>query len=347
MAYTIREDIYYTRFSPKGLTNDVRVESETQLVIQEAEAQGIKWELIDGTRILKLDKNGQIAYIENHTPASTLSSGKKICLNKADTCSFLRRSGLSTPKGFTIEKTDTPEYIKEIWDDLQKPVVLKPTHGTFGIGVTLNITEFDELHKLVKDYFEKPIFSGALHAEEQFKGAHEYRIIATDEKLVAIMERIPAYVVGDGISTIQQLVEKKNLDPIRNIAQDLYPHITIDDDMKRNLEQSGKTLESVPQKDEHVQLRLVSNIMSGGEAIDRTDMAHPSLSDIVAKAVRSIPGLRWGGLDFITTDLSAPQDNSTYTIVEINSAPEFAMHDLPMQGQMRNTTKEFLNVTFS
>ena len=160
------------------------------------------------------------------------------------------------------------------------------------------------------------------------------------------MYRQPASVTGDGQHSISQLIEIKNQDPMRNISADLYPHITIDVDMKSVLAQQSLTVDSVPQPDQVITLRNVSNIMAGGDAFDLTDEIHPSVAQIAVKAVRALAGMKMVGIDFMTTDITADQATQTCSIIEINSTPGFAMHDYPMNGKKREVAATVLKMMF-
>jgi cyanophycin synthetase len=346
-----RNILYHQRILPEGLVNKEPTDIETEVILKEAEELGMKWELIADTDVIQLEYKGKVEHFRKRTPSSSHTPGTRICQNKIASRQMLHRGGLSVVKGFAIYRDDAEDLIKKAWDNLAKPIVVKPSHGTHGDAVFVGVTEWDDCLKKIKDYFAKPMYLeggsplGGMLMEEMFVG-NEYRVIATREKMLAVMERIPAHVIGDGQHSIQQLIDMKNEDPVRNISQDLYPRLTIDEEMRAILTSQNKALESVPEANEKIQLRRVSNIMAGGEAVDRTDEVHPSVAELAVKAVRSIPGLSWAGLDFMTKDLYTEQTPENYRVIEINAAPEFAMHDLPMTGKKRGLCREFLRLMF-
>jgi glutamate--cysteine ligase len=77
-----------------------------------------------------------------------------------------------------------------------------------------------------------------------------------------------------------------------------------------------------------------------------TDVAHPSVKEIALKVMAAIPGLEFAGIDFMTTDIAAPQSAGTYIIVEVNGSPGFCIHDYPYEGQNRHAAREFLFLIF-
>ena len=336
---------YHYRQLPNRKAPYEFVDSATRLILQEAEKNDIHFEIIDESDVIVLSKDEKIVYIRSRQPATTSSLAEKICRNKTSTKTFLRRAGISVTKGFTILKDDSDEDIVSAWEALQKPIVFKPTHGSHGDAIVTGISSLEECKNLISKYFEKPAYVGGILLEEMFVG-NECRIIATRDKVVAAMERVPAYVTGNGKSSIRDLIDQENALPARNIAPDIYPHIAIDDDLNRNIKHVGMNLDSIPKNDERVVLRTVSNVMAGGIAIDRTDDLHPSVIELALQTVRAIPGLSWAGIDFMSTDLFSQQTDSSYCIIEVGTMPEFDMHDVPMQGKSRGVAKEFLKLMF-
>lgn len=111
--------------------------------------------------------------------------------------------------------------------------------------------------------------------EKSLKG-NDFRALVINNKLIAVAERTPAFVKGDGVSNITQLVEKVNSDPRRGYGHEkILTQITIDYMTERVLELKGYNLETVLKKDEICYLKSTANISTGGTAIDRTDEVHP------------------------------------------------------------------------
>lgn len=337
--------LFFTRSSPEGVLDVKELDASSQLILYEAEKIGIQWRIVPDTEIIELNYNNKIQYFRKKTPSTNSSISAAVCREKFACKVLLQRANINVVSGFTIYKDDSDIYIESLWKSLQKPLVLKPSQGTEGKGVEVNLTKFSDCLNKVREYFESPLYEGGLILEEMFIGS-EYRILATREKVMAVMERKPAFIVGDGEHSVKDLVELENNNSLRNIAKTLYPHIILDSTSKELLDEQGLDLTSIPAKDQLVRLKRVSNISVGGVAIDRTDEIHESVREIALQAVQAIPGLMWAGIDFMTKDIFAPQSQTSYVIIEINSAPEFDMHDIPMQGKSRGITKEFLYIMF-
>ncbi len=339
------KSLHYIRSLPEGVIQGEEVSISTKRILEEAENLGITWEILPNTEMIRLSYKDNVQIVKNRLPNTTSKNAYEVCHDKQICKMILEKAGLEGMPGFLIYKEDTEVRIKSMWDALQKPLVLKPSKGSHGDGVIVGLTDFSECVGKIREYFETPLYEGGLILEEMFVGK-EYRILATPEKVLAVIERIPAHVIGDGKHTIEQLIEIENRNPIRNINEFIYPHLALNETSFKLLRAQKLTPESVPENGQHVVLQKISNIMAGGVAIDRTDEVHESVKRIAIEATRAIPGLSWTGIDFMTKDVYKPQSKGTYTIIEMNHAPGFDMHDMPMQGEPRGVTKEFLYLMF-
>ncbi len=326
---------------------EIPIPLSTKLILEQAEALGVEWRPIPGTRILELTYHGTTKYFRYQVSADTTDIGFSSCLDKNTTNTLLRNAGIQVANGYKVDATDTDAYTTRVFEALHKPVVVKPTHGLQGQAISMNIQDLDAYRVALKKAlsFTSDEDAGAL-VEEQFSGK-EYRVLTTREKVVGIIHREPANVVGDGISTVETLVDRKNADPRRGRTLD-YALFIIEknDDMMANLTRQNLTLQSIPVAGQKVFLRSVSNVMQGGDSIDMTDRVHPSVKEIAVQAVRAIPGLHFAGVDFMSQDITQPQTPDTYIIVEINSSPGLCIHEFPYEGQKRYTDREFVLVMF-
>src|SRR5690625_4568957 len=129
------------------------------------------------------------------------------------------------------------------------------------------------------------------------------------------MERIPAFVIGDGSSSVKELISRKNRERKLNPHTSFRP-IVIDDTLEGHVARQGFSLSSVPAQGEEVILRGNANLSSGGESVDRTDDLPQEILDAAVKAVGSVPGLTAAGVDLLYDDT---QNENGYIIIEINS----------------------------
>lgn len=338
----------YQYFSPSGLTPHKHVTNSSRLVIEAAERQGIEWRIHPGTQVVTLSYNGQERSYYHQVPSSTTAIAKYICNRKKVTSNILQQAGVRVPKSFRITPDHDEAYLQTVFDTLQKPLVVKPNNGTWGLHITVGIATFDEYRAAIQFATEyKPSEHSYVVVEEMFDG-EEYRILLTRDKVIGVLQRIPANVVGDGVQTIQQLIQQKNQEPIRNAPDSRRSHkkIRVTEAVQKNLVEQSVTLETIPQSGVLIQLKKVSNVSQGGDAIDVTDQVHPSVKKIALKAIRAVPGLSFTGIDFMTKDISQPQTEETYTIIEMNDSPGFDIHDRPYRGKNRHAAEAFLQLLF-
>ncbi len=339
-----------TRQLPNTRKEDLPLMGETQALIAEAEQLGLNWELIQETNFVRISFNGVDKYFRNGTGTLNASTGRSICADKSLTRVFLKKAGLPVVNGYALLREDSTNDRLAVFNALQKPLVIKPASSTHGNGVRMNVTTFEEMDEWVSYLFKTRVRDaetsvGKVMVEETATG-NEYRVIATSEKMLAAMHRHPANVIGDGRHSIAQLIEVKNHDPLRNISPLFYPHIEPDADMEYVLQSQSLTLESVPENNVEVPLRFISNIMAGGDAVDVTDKVHPSVAEMATKIVKAIPGMMMVGFDLMTTDIGADQSSQRCWIIEVNSAPEWSIHDFPMVGENRRVGRAILRLAF-
>lgn len=340
--------LIYEFYSPTGLKKNKNVSNSSRLVLEEAEKHGVSWDIIPGTQIITLTYKDKTQTYYHQVPSSTTALAKYSCNNKRVTSNLLKHAEVSVPKGYRIKKDASEKYLRSAFDNLTKPLVVKPSNGTWGENITVNVNtylEFTQAVELALNYTGNKTATAIV--EEMFKG-EEYRILATQEKVIGILNRRPASVLGNGVDTIKKLIQEKNKNPIRGKKGGTTSHLKIrmDERLQKVLKDTNLTLESVPPEGERVFLRNVSNISQGGDAIDYTDLVHPSVNEIALKAIRAIPGLSFAGIDMLSTDITKPQTSQSYVIIEINDSPGFDIHDYPYEGKNRHSAREFLYLMF-
>jgi cyanophycin synthetase len=340
-------DLFHKRKTIDGVKKLKKVSKSTILILEEADKQGISWEKIPYTDLFKLEFNGKTEYFHGQIPGKTSAFAYYCCKNKRVTKNILEKAGIAVSKGYLIKHGDKKKYYLKLFKNLDKPLVVKPVDDLQGNGVYLNIkTEeeyIDALNKIYKAYGDKKI---NILVEQMFFG-NEYRVLVSQDKVLSIIKRLAPNVVGDSKSSIQELIEKKNLDPIRKKVA-TYKEIEINDQLKSYLEQQDLDLDSVLDKDKRIFLRKHSSadVTLGGDTIDVTDKVHPSVKEIALKIVKSLPGLSLAGVDFMTKDIYQEQDNSTYRVIEVNSSPSLDWNQYPLVGPKREISFEFLKIIF-
>ncbi len=213
--------------------------------------------------------------------------------------------------------------------------MLKPLDGNHGRGVNVGL----RTPEAVRWGFEQAAKHGRrVIVEEQYEG-HDHRILVVGGKVIAVAQRVPAQVVGDGVSTISALIDKTNADPRRGAGHEqVMTRIVVDDHVREMLGRAGLGLNDRPAAGRVVVLRATANLSTGGTAIDRTDNIHPDNASIARRAALTV-GLDVAGIDFIAPDITRSVRETGGGIVEVNAAPGFRMHLEPSEGPPRDVAK--------
>lgn len=250
---------------------------------------------------------------------------------KDDCKAFLHTLGFPVPKGDIV---GTFRGALDAADIVGYPVAVKPVVGHKGIGVTANVQNGEELEHA---------FSRALKAipetqpvdiivEKSYKGS-DFRLLCVNGKFVAATERRPAWVVGDGNSTILELIARENAKPERlDTPTSPMGKIQVDDAMEMFLAEQNLSMESVIEAEKIVYLRKVANLSAGGVSIDATASVHPD-NIILAQDIAQHFRLVCMGIDVISESLAESWKSGNFAILEINSAPGIFMHLNPAFGE--------------
>lgn len=265
-------------------------------------------------------------------------SAVKICRDKHLTKKYLVENGVPTPEGEFFGKDTSDEELQKYANKLGYPLVLKPAKGTGGRGVIANIKNEKEFREALS-YVKYELKYSELIIEKFFSG-DDYRIYVMKDKVLAVLDRISANVIGNGQSTIRELLKDKNKDRVKSPAFH-NRSIKIDKEMHQMLKQKGYTLDSVPPKNERVYLKSKNNISAGGDPIDITDQLSQEIKNIAIKAVEAIPGLAHAGVDVIVD-----REKNTGVILEVNSRPSITGSLYPMEGKARNIPKAIIDHYF-
>jgi cyanophycin synthetase len=252
--------------------------------------------------------------------------GESISRDKNLTKSLLQSCGVPVPEGEIVESA---EEAWEAAEDIGLPIVVKPTDGNHGRGVSTNLTTREE----VEAAYAVAIEEGSEVIVERFIPGHEHRLLVVGKRVVAAARGEIAGVVGDGKSTILELIESQiNSDPRRGEAEE-YPLslIIVDREpvVKLELKRQGFTPESVPPAGKEVLIQRNGNV-----SIDITDHVHPEVAEAAALAAR-IVGLDIAGIDLVAQDISRPLEEQGGAIVEVNAGPGLLMHLKPAEGEPR------------
>ncbi|MEM6613240.1 MAG: cyanophycin synthetase [Cyanobacteria bacterium P01_C01_bin.72] len=314
----------------------------TETIIKEAEARKIPWMWLSARAMLQLGYGARQKRIQATLSHNTSILGVELACDKEGTKNILGNAGVPVPKGTVIEYLD--ELDQAISDVGGFPIVIKPLDGNHGRGITINVNG-DQEAETAYDLASKASKTRSVIVEQYYQG-NDHRVLVINGKVVAVAERVPAHVIGNGKDTIEELISQTNQDPRRGNGHDnVLTKIVIDQTSQAVLAKQGYSLDSVLPAQETAYLRATANLSTGGIAIDRTDQIHPE-NVWLAQRVAKIIGLDIAGIDIVTADISRPLRETKGVIVEVNAAPGFRMHAAPSYGLPRNVGASVLEMLF-
>lgn len=289
----------------------------------------IRYSVTDGSKEVKF------AY---STGPGVTSEAKKIAASKTKTKKYLEDAGVPVPKGERFIRKTNNQIIEYAVNNLKFPVVLKPTSGKMGRGVIANIRNKEELQDALVYVRERLGFNNVIL--EEFIPGEEYRIYVLDGKVIAGLNRLPANVIGDGVNTIKKLIKIKNAER-EQIPSVRGRPIKIDSEVKRNVKNYGYTMDSVPPEGERLLLRKNSNISSGGDPVDATDILDDKVKDVAVMAAKAVSGLVECGVDLIVDER-----DGVGRVIELNTSVGLAGHLFPVEGKSRDIPNALIDYYF-
>lgn len=307
-------------------------------VVEAAHARGIEVIKIRN-RIIQLGQGCFQSRLSGSKTTHTNVIATSLSSNKALANRLFREVGLPVAVQWKVNSVKAAVKAAE---RIGYPVVIKPITGNLGRGVTVSVGDAAQ----VKAAYERarPLSTAVL--VEQFIPGTDYRLLVINGALIAASKRVPAHVAGDGIQSIEELVEEANRDPRRGSKSlSMWTALELDERAHRILSEQGYEPKSIPGLGETVYLRDVANTSAGGTAVDVTDDVHP---DNRAMAVRAamVVGLDVVGVDFLTTDIARSYREIGGAICEINSKPGLRKHMWPAQGKPREVVGPILDMLF-
>jgi cyanophycin synthetase len=314
--------------------------ASTDALVKEAESMGIPWMHLETCDLFQLGYGKHQKRVQAALTSHSNILGVELACDKEKTKKILASMGVPVPLGMTIYSFN--ELAAAIDRLGGYPIVIKPLNGNHGRGITIDIRDWE--HAEVGYDRAREISSGVI--VEHFYQGRDHRILVVNHKVVAVAERVPAHVIGDGKLTIRELVDRENQDVRRGTGHDnMLTTIELDDSTDEMLRLQGVTLATVLPAERVCYLRATANLSTGGIAIDRTDEIHPE-TVWMAERVSHIIGLDVAGIDVITTDITKTLGEADGTIVEVNAAPGLRMHISPSEGVGRNVAAPILQMLF-
>jgi len=335
--YDMTNDIQKMR----ELREDSRLGPSTGSIVEEAESRGIPWIRLNKYSLCQLGYGANQKRIQATVTSETSSIGVEIACDKEDTKYLLEQAEVEVPKGDIIRRESS---LEEACRYVGYPLVIKPVDGNHGRGITVDIQNYDDALVAFR-HAKDSSRSGAIIVEKFITG-EDYRLLVINNRLVAAAKRTPAHVIGNGKSTVQELVDEVNKDPRRGYGhENVLTQITVNELTETIIKDAGYTLESVIPEGERLILKDTANLSTGGTAEDVTDIVHPANISMVER-ISKIIDLDICGVDIATTDISKPLSETGGAVLEVNAGPGFRMHLAPTKGLPRNVAGHVIDKLF-
>lgn len=268
------------------------------------------------------EKAGARVLLRGHMCTDTATGGQ-IVRDKFLTKALLQKAGVATPRGGLAT---TPEEAVRVQQQLGSAVVVKPRFGGQGKGVTVNVESALDIRDA---FWAIPNRDQGVLVEEYINGV-EFRLLATPEECFGAVRRLLPHVEGDGLSSIAELVDKKNELRKRNPNNCKLP-IPVDRTMDKHLQRHGFTLSSILPEGKRIIVRNVGGISSGGEASECLDLLESAVLDLASNAMRAIPTMEWGGADILLSE-----ETGLPYILEVNTNAAISNSTFPVYGRPKD-----------
>ncbi len=333
--YSLEEDLQRMR----EIREQERLGPSTGSIIEEAAARGIPWIRLNERSLCQLGYGANQKRIQATITSQTSSISVEISCDKTDTKHLLSQAEVPVPQGKEIRSL---EELEDAVKSVGYPLAIKPIDGNHGRGITADITTWKTAQKAFE---EAQQVSSSVIVEKHIEG-EDHRLLVVNHQLVAAAKRSPAHVIGDGKSTIQQLIDKINEDPRRGYGHEkVLTAIEVDKMTQMIFDSAGYTVDTVLPEGKLLKLKDTANLSTGGTATDVTHKVHPEV-EFMAQRVSKVIGLDICGIDVMTTDISLPLSETGGAVLEVNAAPGFRMHIAPTEGLPRNVAAPVMDMLF-
>ncbi len=319
----------------RELTEDLRLGPSTACIVDAADDRDIPTIRLSENNLVQLGYGALQRRIWTAETDRTSAIAESISSDKDLTKSLLQACGVPVPEGHLVET------VQEAWEAAESiglPVVVKPSDGNHGRGVFTNLMSRAE----VETAYAVAVDEGTGVVVERFIRGDEHRLLVVGDRMVAAARGDAATIMGDGVGTVEELMESQlNSDPRRGRDED-HPlnFIRLDSAALLELGRQNLAPDSVPPAGTRVLIQRNGNV-----SIDVTDAVHPSVAAAVALAARVV-GLDIAGIDLVAEDISQPLEGQRGAIVEVNAGPGLLMHLKPAAGEPRPVGKAIIDYLF-
>jgi cyanophycin synthetase len=310
-----------------------------QLFIAEIERRGYSYDfLLDNSKekMLRVRANGKTSIFFGTRPSESSANGMIITKRKSLSYSFIEASGFKPIPYLLLENNDGDA---EAFLATHKKIVVKPNDAGQSDGVTAGITNPEDLKHALKF---AGTFSSSVVLQKQVEG-NLYRLLFLGGKLFAAARLYGAEITGDGVNTIETLIEQKNAHPLRGNTEEA-PLKPINTELAAEHIHPRK-LNDILGKNEVLQLSDIPSLSRGGETEDVTTHVHEKYIEIFTHMLDQM-GQVICAVEVITDDISS-YETGILPVIEFNSIPGTRPHLHPTRGGIsRNPIPAILDYVF-
>jgi len=284
-----------------------------RIIADEATRRGIHVQVIDAeTGEMRLSHGGRSVVTRESLSEYTSAVAMSRCDDKRLTRRIVGEAGVAVPRGrlATFDSGDH-DFLAEVGD-----VVVKPTRGEQGKGITVGVSGDEELDSALERARQQ-------HPEvliEQRATGDDLRLVVIDGKVIAAALRKPAEVIGTGKHTVAELIEAQSRR--RAAATGGESVIPVDDITTATVAEAGWSFDDVLPEGLRLRVRRTANLHQGGTIHDVTAEVNPELCRVSVIAAAAI-GIPVTGIDLLVPDVTGEE----YVFIEANERPGLANHE--------------------
>ena len=311
---------------PGGRRRIDTIHGHIALIHQAATDRGLRLRKIGGS-VYFYDGAHPVGGMTKWTPSLVSPQAVQVCASKDLTKQMLAAARLPTPGGIALGSHQFDDAVDHL-RTTSRPMILKPTDAQGAAGFTAAILDEDDLRAAWASAVDASLGNPTLLLEDQVDG-FDIRAFVVGGRVAAATTRVNAHVVGDGRLSISALITEKQAWRDQHAVLRKRP-LTVEPAV---LARAGRSIDDVPEAGEVVVLNSSSNLHTGGENVDVTDLAHPGLLDLAIAVTRAIPGLGIAGVDLMARDIDSPDGA---VVLEANVTANIRVHHYPAYGQSRD-----------
>lgn len=262
----------------------------------------------------------------------------EIIANKFYANQLLSQFGFPVPKAVMIERSEFESGLFEHkLSDVSFPVVLKPTEGTsLGNDVLCNLKNMEQLKQFMAKLFTQ---YKLLSIEAFHEALNSYRVLIFRKKVIAVVLRYPAQVIGDGENHLQALIDQTNRE--RKALRDFLAPIVVDEECKIRLDELNIDLSYIPEIGEKITLGYTTNASRGGSLVSVDKKICKENRRLMARIAEAL-SVDFVGIDILCHDLMVPIEEDEWVIIEANTGPSIRIHEEPIDGARNHVTRKII-----